>query len=86
MKEGIEMSKNKEEINKKLDEFGRIVVQLHISLLNRKYKYVENDFEAIGRCLAELKELVNNDEWYRLMSYNHISYYISFWLLWQQIS
>ena len=62
MKEGIEMSKNKEEINKKLDELGRIVVQLHISLLNRKYKYVENDFEAIGRCLAELKELVNNDE------------------------
>ena len=62
MKEGIEMSKNKEEINKKLDELGRIAVQLHISLLNRKYKYVENDFEAIGRCLAELKELVNNDE------------------------
>ena len=62
MKEGIEMSKNKEEINKKLDELGRIVVQLHISLLNRKYKYVENDFEAIGRCLAELKELVNHDE------------------------
>lgn len=62
MKEGIEMSKNKEEINKKLDEFGRIIVQLHISLLNRKYKYVEHDFEAIGRCLAELKELVNNDE------------------------
>ena len=62
MKEGIEMSKNKEEINKKLDELGRIVVQLHISLLNRKYKYVENDFEAIGRCLAELKELVNNDD------------------------
>ena len=59
MKEGIEMSKNKYEINKKLDELGRIVVQLHISLLNRKYKYVENDFEAIGRCLAELKELVN---------------------------
>ena len=56
------MSKNKYEINKKLDELGRIVVQLHISLLNRKYKYVENDFEAIGRCLAELKELVNNDE------------------------
>ena len=62
MKEGIEMSKNKDEVNKKLDELGRIVVQLHISLLNRKYKYVENDFEAIGRCLAELKELVNNDE------------------------
>ena len=62
MKEGIEMSKNKYEINKKLDELGRIVVQLHISLLNRKYKYVENDFEAIGRCLAELKELVNNDD------------------------
>ena len=56
------MSKNKYEINKKLDELGRIVVQLHISLLNRKYKYVENDFEAIGRCLAELKELVNHDE------------------------
>ena len=62
MKEGIEMSKNKDEVNKKLDELGRIVVQLHISLLNRKYKYIENDFEAIGRCLAELKELVNNDE------------------------
>ena len=62
MKEGIEMSKNKDEVNKKLDELGRVVVQLHISLLNRKYKYVENDFEAIGRCLAELKELVNNDE------------------------
>ena len=62
MKEGIEMSKNKEEINKKLDELGRIVVQLHISLLNRKYKYIENDFEAIGRCLAELKELVNHDD------------------------
>ena len=80
------MSKNKEEINKKLNELGRVVVQLHISLLNRKYKYVENDFEAIGRCLAELKELVNNDEWYRLMSYDYILYYISFWLLWQQIS
>ena len=62
MKEGIEMSKNKDEINKKMDELGRIVVQLHISLLNRKYKYIENDFESIGRCLAELKELVNNDE------------------------
>ena len=59
MKEGIEMSKNKEEINKKLDELSRIVVRLHISLLNRKYKYVENDFEAIGECLAELRELVN---------------------------
>ena len=56
------MSKNKDEINKKLDELGRIVVKLHISLLNRKYKYDENDFEAIGRCLAELKELVNNDD------------------------
>ena len=62
MKEGIEMSKNKDEVNKKLDELGRIIVQHHISLLNRKYKYVENDFEAIGRCLAELKELVNNNE------------------------
>lgn len=62
MKEGIEMSKNKDEINRKLDELGRIIVQLHISLLNRKYKYVEHDFEAIGRILAELKELVNNDE------------------------
>ena len=80
------MSKNKDEINKKLDELGRIAVQLHISLLNRKYKYVENDFEAIGRCLAELKELVNHDDWRRLMSYNYIFYYISFWLLWQQIS
>ena len=80
------MSKNKEEINKKLDEIGRIVVQLHISLLNRKYKYVENDFEAIGRCLAELKELVNNDDWYGLMSYDYILYYIGFWLFWQQIS
>ena len=56
------MSKNKDEINKKLDELGRVIVQLHISLLNRKYKYVENDFEAIGRCLAELKELVNHDD------------------------
>lgn len=62
MKEGIEMSKNKDEINRKLNELGRIIVQLHISLLNRKYKYVEHDFEAIGRCLAELKELVNNDD------------------------
>ena len=86
MKEGIEMSKNKDEINKKLDELGRIAVQLHISLLNRKYKYIENDFEAIGRCLAELKELVNNDEWYGLMSYDYILYYIGFWLFWQQIS
>ena len=83
MKEGIEMSKNKEEINKKLDELGRIVVQLHISLLNRKYKYVENDFEAIGRCLAELKELVNHDDWYGLMSYDYILYYISFRIFWQ---
>ena len=56
------MSKNKDEINKKLDELSRIVVRLHISLLNRKYKYVENDFEAIGECLAELREMVNNDE------------------------
>ena len=56
------MSKNKDEINKKLDELSRIVVCLHISLLNRKYKYVENDFEAIGECLAELREMVNNDE------------------------
>lgn len=80
------MSKNKDEINKKLDELGRIVVQLHISLLNRKYKYVENDFEAIGRCLAELKELVNHDDWYGLMSYDYILYYIGFWLFWQQIS
>ena len=62
MKEGIEMSKNKDEITKKLDELGRVVVQLHISLLNRKYKDVENDFEGIGRCLAELKELVNHDD------------------------
>ena len=78
------MSKNKYEINKKLDELGRIVVQLHISILNRKYKYVENDFEAIGICLAELKELVNNDDWYGLMSYDYILYYIGFWLFWQQ--
>ena len=62
MKEGIEMSKNKDEVNKKLDELGRIIVQLHISLLNRKYKYIENDFESIGICLAELKELVNHDD------------------------
>ena len=53
------MSKNKDEINKKLDELSRIVVRLHISLLNRKYKYVENDLEAIGECLSELRELVN---------------------------
>lgn len=56
------MSKNKEEINKKLDELGRVVVQLHVSLLNRKYKYIEKDFESIGRCLAELKELVNDGD------------------------
>ena len=56
------MSNNKEEINKKLDELGRIVVQLHISLLNRKYKYVENDFESIGECLAKLKKLINGDK------------------------
>lgn len=56
------MSKNKKEINKKLDELGRVVVQLHISLLNRKYKYIEKDFESIGRCLAELKELVNDGD------------------------
>ena len=62
MKEGIKMSKNKEEINKKLDELGRVVVQLHVSLLNRKYKYIEKDFESIGRCLAELKELVNDGD------------------------
>lgn len=62
MKEGIKMSKNKKEINKKLDELGRVVVQLHISLLNRKYKYIEKDFESIGRCLAELKELVNDGD------------------------
>ena len=80
------MSKNKDEVNKKLDELGRIIVQLHISLLNRKYKYVENDFEAIGRCLAELKELVNHDDWYGLMSYDYILYYIGFWIFWQQIS
>ena len=53
------MSKSKDEINKKLDELSRIVVRLHISLLNRKYKYVENDFEAIGECLAELRELLD---------------------------
>ena len=62
MKEGIKMSKNKKEINKKLDELGRVIVQLHISLLNRKYKYIEKDFESIGRCLAELKELVNDGD------------------------
>ena len=62
MKEGIKMSKNKKEINKKLDELGRVVVQLHVSLLNRKYKYIEKDFESIGRCLAELKELVNDGD------------------------
>ena len=56
------MSKKKDEVNKKLDELSRIVVRLHISLLNRKYKYIENDFEAIGECLAELKELVNHDD------------------------
>ena len=56
------MSKNKEEINKKLDELGRVIVQLHVSLLNRKYKYIEKDFESIGRCLAELKELVNDGD------------------------
>ena len=80
------MSKNKDEVNKKLDELGRIAVQLHISLLNRKYKYVEHDFEAIGRCLAELKELVNNDDWYGIMPYNYTLYYIGFWILWQKIS
>lgn len=62
MKGLIKMSKNKDEINRKLEELGRIVVQLHISLLNRKYRYVESDFESIGRCLAELKELVNDDD------------------------
>ena len=55
------MSKNKEEIDKKLNELGRLIVRLHISLLNRKFKYIESDFEAIGNCLAELKEL-NNEE------------------------
>jgi hypothetical protein len=45
---------------KKIDEISRIVLALHISLLNRKYKYVEKDFEAIGNCLYDLKEIIKN--------------------------
>lgn len=50
----------KEQALKKIDEISRVVLALHISLLNRKYKYVEKDFESIGRCLYELKEILNN--------------------------
>lgn len=50
----------KEQALKKIDEISRIVLALHISLLNRKYKYVEKDFESIGRCLYELKDILNN--------------------------
>ena len=51
---------NKEKALNKIDEIGRIVVQLHISLLNRKYKYIENDFKNIGEALAEVKDIIKN--------------------------
>jgi hypothetical protein len=50
----------KEQALRKIDEISRIVLALHISLLNRKYKYIEKDFESIGRCLYELKDILNN--------------------------
>ena len=50
----------KEQALKKIDEISRIVLALHISLLNRKYKYIEKDFESIGRCLYELKDILND--------------------------
>ena len=49
---------DKDEAVKKVDEISRVVLALHISLLNRKYKYVEKDFEAIGNCLYDLKEII----------------------------
>ena len=51
---------NKEKALNKIDEIGRIVVQLHISLLPRKYKYIENDFKNIGEALAEVKDIIKN--------------------------
>jgi hypothetical protein len=58
-KEDVNMSE-KEQALRKIDEISRIVLALHISLLNRKYKYIEKDFESIGRCLYELKDILNN--------------------------
>ena len=49
---------NKEEALKKIDEISRVVLALHISLLNRKHKYIEKDFETIGNCLYDLKEII----------------------------
>lgn len=53
---------NKKKALDKVDEIGRRVLQLHISLLNRKWKFVESDFENIGYCLSELKEIINKIE------------------------
>ena len=49
---------NKDKALMKIDEVSRVVLALHISLLNRKYKYVEKDFETIGNCLYDLKEII----------------------------
>ena len=44
---------DKEEALKKIDEISRVVLALHISLLNRKYKYVEKDFEEYKKGMPE---------------------------------
>lgn len=54
--------KDKDKALMKVDEISRIVLALHISLLNRKFKYVEKDFETIGECLYDLKEIIRNFE------------------------
>lgn len=51
---------NKKEALDKVDEIGRRILQLHISLLNKRWRYIESDFENIGHCLYDLKEIIES--------------------------
>lgn len=53
---------DKKEALKKLDEIERRLLQLHISLINRKYKYIESDFKNIGEALYYLRKIIEDME------------------------
>lgn len=46
-------------LKKEIDRLERVAVALRIAVEEKRKRHYENDFEELGKCIAELRRLVN---------------------------
>ena len=49
-------------LKKEIDRLERISLALRIAVEEKRKRHYENDFEELGKCIAELRRLVNKLE------------------------